>query len=211
MASGNSGDLETPRSGSGHTAAARAGQMRRPVTWGWSAPRRTGRGGRGGPASGVRARGPPAAGEAGDRRGGRAGRERRAGRGAPSRSGAAGPGAVCRGPRGLVRGCMPPHASGWAPPGRNSAPGSRGRREGERAGAGRAAGVGLGETGNARRGPGRGPGGKGKALAFYVLSVVGGPLEPYSPQKPQTPWPKGRGVPLLPSSPSTRIGQVPRS
>lgn len=47
-----------------------------------------------------------------------------------------GPGAVCRGPRGLVRGCMPPHASGWAPPGRKSAPGARGRQEVERAGAG---------------------------------------------------------------------------
>lgn len=43
------------------------------------------------------------------------------------------------GPRGLVHGCMPPHASGWARPGRNSAPGARGRQEAERAGAGRAA------------------------------------------------------------------------
>lgn len=72
---------------------------------------------------------------------GAGGWERGAGWGAPSLRGARlGPGAVCRGPRGLVRGCMPPHASGWARPGRNSAPGARGRKEGGRAGAGRAAG-----------------------------------------------------------------------
>lgn len=59
--------------------------------------------------------------------------------GAPWRAARLGPGAVCRGPRGLVRGCMPPHASGWARPGRNSASGARGREWGGRAGAGRAA------------------------------------------------------------------------
>lgn len=105
-----------------------------------SAGSRRGRAGRapGGRPAGVRARRPPAAGEAREQRGGRGGRAGPGG-GRPLRAARLGPGAVCCGPRGLVRGCMPPHASGRAPPGRNSAPGSRGRQEGERAGAGRAA------------------------------------------------------------------------
>ena len=81
---------------------------------------------------------------------GRVGRERGTGwvGGSPSLRGARlGPGAVCRGPRGLVRGCMPPHASGWARPG-ETAPRARGGgcRVCGGGGGGRP-GAGLGEAG----------------------------------------------------------------
>lgn len=143
----STGDLET-RSGSGRAPDGLGrGMINAEACHFVSASAGRGCAGRGarprmGRPAGVQGRGSQTAAEARGRRGGGAGEVGARGQvcvgGRPLRE-LLGPGAVCRGPRGLVRGCMPPHASGWAPPGRNSAPGARGRQEAERAGAGRAA------------------------------------------------------------------------